>query len=84
MPVPGIDPCRRCGQAGHWADDTDPATGQPKCPLRLPAKTLAEHERRLQLYIDRFVENRIGTEYKRELITQEHELWRNRKARKAA
>lgn len=79
MPVPGLDPCWRCGNLGHWASDT----GQNKCPLQERAKTLAEHERRLQFYIDRFVENRISMEYKRQLITEEHELWR-RKERKAS
>lgn len=84
MPVPGIDPCRRCGKPGHWADDTDPLTGHPKCPYRYPAKTLAEHERRRQDIIDRFAENRISTEYKRTLIEQEHQLWRNRPQKRKA
>lgn len=68
----GVDPCWRCGDSAHWASE---------CDLRKPAHSLAEHERRLQLYIDRFVENKISTEYKRELIAEEHELWRNRKSK---
>lgn len=67
--------CFRCGNPGHWRD---------ACPLRQAAPTLAEHERRLRLYIDRFVDNDISTEYKRELIAEEHELWNSRKKGKAA
>lgn len=74
----GIDPCWRCGDPAHWAAETDPATGRPKCPLAVRAATLAEHETRLQLYIDRFVENKISTEYKRQLIAEEHALWRGK------
>lgn len=82
MAIPGLGPCWRCGEWGHWATETG-AEGTPKCPLAIRAESLAEHERRLRFYIDRFVEFKISTEYKRELIAAEHELWRNRKARAA-
>lgn len=75
MPFPGIDPCWRCGKPGHW---------ERECPLRQRADSLAEHERRLQLYIDRFVENKISTDYKRQLIAEEHDLWRNRATERKA
>lgn len=75
MAFHGIDPCWRCGNCGHWASE---------CELRFPAKTLAQHEWRIQLYIDRWQENKISTEYKRQLIAEEHDLWRNRQERKSA
>ena len=75
MPIPGLDPCWRCGDTGHWASETD-GNGKPKCPYAIRAKTLAEHEQRMQFYIDRFAELKITTEYKRQLVAEEYAMWR--------
>jgi len=83
MPVPGLDPCFRCGEYDHWASETT-AAGKPKCPYAVRAESLAEHERRRQFYIDRYVELKISLEYKRQLIAEENDLWRPATERKAS
>lgn len=80
MPVPGLSPCYRCGEYGHWEADITPDTRQPECPLCYRAPTAAEHERRLQFHIDRFVELKISLGQKRQFIAEEYELRRNRNA----
>lgn len=76
MALHGIDPCWRCGDTGHWANETTTDGKTPKCPYAIRAASLAEHERRMQFYIDRFAELKITTEYKRQLVAEEYTLWR--------
>lgn len=80
MPVPGLSPCYRCGEYGHWESDLNPVTRQPECALRYRALSLTEHERRLQFHIDRYAELKISLSQKRQFITEEYDLRRNRNA----
>ena len=61
--------CFRCGQPGHWAQH---------CPLGLPAASKAEHERRIRLFVDRWIDGEIAAYEKQNLIRQENELWNKR------
>lgn len=66
--------CFLCGGADHW---------QATCPLTEPAATLAEHQRRIRLFIDRWAENHMSTAAKREAVKNEYEMW-NSRPKKAA
>lgn len=68
--------CWLCGDLAHWRD---------LCPNQLPAATLAEHQARIRLYIDRWAENQMTTTAKREAVENEYRMWNEkRKAKRAA
>lgn len=69
--IPGTGTCFRCLDPGHWADD---------CPLAIPATSKAEHEGRIQKFVDMWIDGRIETLRKRQLISGENEMWRTTNA----
>lgn len=69
------DGCHMCGGMDHWRE---------LCKLNQPAPDLAEHQRRIALFIDRYADKLISLEMKREFVRQEHEMWNSRKRTKAA
>lgn len=66
--------CFLCGQPDHWRD---------LCPLLQPADSLAEHQRRIRLFIDRMAENHMTVAAKREAVKYENEMWNSRKGKAA-
>lgn len=67
--------CHMCGDMTHWRE---------LCPWNHPAATLAEHQHRIRVFIDRWIANAISTQMKREFVTREYEMWNEKKRKKAA
>lgn len=65
--------CFLCGDLDHWRE---------LCPLLEPAATLAEHQRRIRLFIDRWADNQMTTAAKREAVENEYAMWAEKKKRK--
>jgi len=62
--------CFKCGKPGHWADH---------CELNNPAATRAEHEGRIHLFVERWINGKIATHQKRRLIEEENRMWNSAK-----
>lgn len=70
MVLPNTGNCFRCGEEGHWADH---------CPLNHPATTKAEHESRIAAFVERWIDGKILTHQKRQLIETENRMWNDQK-----
>ena len=62
--------CFTCGEEGHWVQH---------CPLNEPPATRKEHERRISLFVERWINGKIATSQKRQLIETENRMWNSAK-----
>lgn len=74
MILDGDGDCFICGEEGHWVEH---------CPLKIPAASRAEHEGRIALFVERWIDGKITAHQKRRLIEAENELHKPRTGAKA-
>jgi len=66
-------PCYRCGEYGHFVQE---------CPELRPAASRAEHEGRIAVYVERWINGQWAQYQKREAITTENKMWETTKTQK--
>jgi hypothetical protein len=68
--IPNDGDCFKCGKPGHWVDH---------CELNVPAADRKEHEARIALFVERWIDGKITAHQKQRLIEQENAMWNSAK-----